>query len=287
MQTGETGHPALASVIIPAHNEGRTIARNLAALREGTGPGDLEVIVVCNGCTDDTADAARSADPSARVVQIAQPSKAEAVRLGNTLTNVFPRVHLDADVEISGRAVLSLLGALDGTVLATAPAREVPRDGVSRWVSWYYDVWERLPQVRDSLFGRGVVALAQEGQERVSVLPQVMGDDLAISDAFSADERRVVPDAVVVVRPPKTVADLVRRRVRVATGNRQVDAHGLRRAESRTDLGGLLDLVRREPRLAPRMVVFGVVTLVARVRARRAVRAQDFQTWQRDESSRE
>lgn len=276
----------LASVVIPAHNEGRTIARNLAALEDGVRSGDLEVVVVCNGCTDDTADAARAAAPGARVVEIAQPSKAEAVLLGNTLTTVFPRIHLDADVEISGGALLELLAPLEDGFLATAPSRVVPRAGVSRWVAWYYDVWEELPQVRSSLFGRGVVALSREGQERVSSLPRVMGDDLVMSDAFDAGERCVVPGAVVVVRPPKTVADLVRRRVRVATGNSQADARGLRRDESRTDARGLLRLLRDRPTLGPRILVFGAVTVVARAKAARAVRSGDFGTWQRDESSR-
>ena len=286
MRTAEERSPALASVVIPAHNEARTIARSLQALRSGISPTDLDVVVVCNGCTDDTADAARAADPSARVVELPQPSKSEAVRLGNTLTTVFPRIHLDADVEISGRSLLGLLGPLDDGFLAAAPERVVPREGVSRWVAWYYDVWEELPHVRSSLFGRGVVALSREGQERVSALPQVMGDDLVMSDAFTDDERCVVADAVVVVRPPKTVSDLLRRRVRVATGNHQADSRGLRRDDSRTDVGGLFRLLRKDPRLAPRMLVFGAVTAVARVRAKRAVRAQDFGTWQRDESSR-
>ena len=45
----------LASVVIPAHNERRVIGRCLRALREGAAPGELDVIVVANACTDDTA----------------------------------------------------------------------------------------------------------------------------------------------------------------------------------------------------------------------------------------
>jgi hypothetical protein len=45
-------------------------------------------------------------------------------------------------------------------------------------------------------------------------------------------------------------------------------------------------MVRREPRLAPRMPVFLAAALIARRRARAAVSSGDFSTWLRDESSR-
>jgi len=278
---------AVASVIIPAHNEAATIGRNLRALRDGMGSDDLDVVVVCNGCTDLTADVARHADPLARVIEIPQPSKAEAVRVGNTATDVFPRVHLDADIELHGSAVRQLLDPITRDhVLATAPRREVPRDGCSRWVRWYYDVWESLPQVESGLFGRGVVVLSEQAQARVAALPPVMGDDLAMSDSFSGEERRVVAGAVAVVRPPRTVGDLVRRRVRVATGNAQAGRLGVRRPASRTSVRTLLGLAVGRPGLALRMPVFVAIHIAAQVGARRALRSDDFTTWQRDESSR-
>ncbi len=81
---------AVASVVIPAHNEGSSIGRTLRALRTGVGEDDLDVVVVCNGCTDATAAVARQTDPRALVIEIAQPSKREAVRVGNAATHVFP-----------------------------------------------------------------------------------------------------------------------------------------------------------------------------------------------------
>jgi glycosyltransferase involved in cell wall biosynthesis len=278
---------AVASVVIPAHNEAATIGRNLQALRRGTRDDDLDVVVVCNGCTDQTAEAARGADPRARVIEIAQPSKVEAVRVGNSATDVFPRVHLDADIELSGSDLLALLEPISGRgVLATAPRREVPKAGCSPWVRWYYDVWESLPQVQSGLFGRGVVALSREAQERVTALPRMMSDDLGMSDAFSDEERCVVPTAVAVVHPPRTVRDLVRRRIRIATGNTQAARLGVRRPASRTRVPTLLGLAARRPRLALRLPVFLGVHVAAQLGARRAVRAGDFTSWQRDESSR-
>ena len=275
-----------ASVIIPAHNEVATLGRNLQSLRDGAPP--LEILVVCNGCTDDTAEVARAVMPPVRVIEISEPSKAEAVRVGNEATTVFPRLHLDADVEVSGASIAALVAPLvEGRALATAPRREIPKVGCSVWVRWYYEVWERLPQVRAGLFGRGAFALSEAGQARVSAVPRVLSDDLVASEAFSDSERLVVEESVVVVRPPRTVSDLIRRRVRVATGNRQADGLGLRTSEARTSLGDLGRILAGEPRLFPHVLVFLGVTLVARFRARRAARVGDYHTWQRDESSRQ
>jgi glycosyltransferase involved in cell wall biosynthesis len=279
---------ALASVVIPAHNEARTIARNLTALLDGFAPGELEVVVVCNGCSDDTAALARATAAAIRVVEIGVPSKIEAVRVGNAATDVFPRVHLDADVELSGRSLRALVAPLTADeVLATAPRRILSRDRSSALVRWYYDVWEQLPQVGRGLFGRGAIALSEEGQARVSSLPRIMSDDLAISDAFEDWERRVVVDAEVVVRPPTRVVDLIRRRVRVVTGNAQAAQQGVRRQESATTYRVLVQLVVDQPRLALRMPVFLAVTALARLLSRRAVRSGDYTTWHRDESSRQ
>ena len=80
----------VASVVIPAHDEEATVGRSLRAIRRGTSPGDLEVLVVCNGCTDATAAAARHAGPARPRIEIAQPSKSEAVRVGNAAPRLPP-----------------------------------------------------------------------------------------------------------------------------------------------------------------------------------------------------
>jgi cellulose synthase/poly-beta-1,6-N-acetylglucosamine synthase-like glycosyltransferase len=276
------------SVVIPAHNEERVIARNLVRLHEGVEPGVLDVVVVCNGCNDGTAAAARAAVPGVRVIELVEPSKAAAVRAGNAASAVFPRVHLDADVQLSGADVLRLVRPLvDEGLLATAPRRIVPRGRASILVRWYYDVWEQLPQVRAGLFGRGAIALSQEGNERVFALPEVLNDDLAISDAFETDECRIVHEAKVTVVPPATLRDLLRRRVRIATGNTQAAAVGVQRSDSGTRLSGLVRLSLGKPGLALRLPVFLGVALIARYQSRRVVRAGDFSTWLRDESSRQ
>lgn len=276
----------VAGVVIPAHDEAAVLAGNLRRLLAGLEPGRLDVVVVCNGCTDDTAAVARAV-PGVRVIEIAEASKTLAVAAGNAACTTFPRVHLDADCAIGGADVLRLVAALDAPgVLAVAPERVLDVDGCGWLVRQFYRVWEALPQVRQGLFGRGVFVLSEEGQRRVDALPRVMSDDLAVSEAFAPHERLVVAGALVVVRAPRRLGDLVRRRARVATGVSQADQLGVRRPGSATSVRVLARLALRQPRLAPGVPVFLAVGVVARLRSRRAVRAGDYSTWLRDESSR-
>lgn len=277
----------IASIVIPAHDEERVIGRLLTGLTSSGRGGHFEITVVCNGCTDATADIARSVDSGIRVIERETPSKHDALRAGNAAACAFPRLFVDADVEIDAAAALRLVQALDDEgLLAVAPRRCIPRDGVSWIVKAYYDVWEQLPSVRDGLFGRGVIALSRAGFERLGDIPQMMGDDLVISEAFAARERAIIEAAVVTIHPPRTLADLHRRRVRAATGNAQADEAGLRQPSTSTSARSIVDVIRHRPRLALRMPVFLAVSLAGRIGARRAVRRGDFTTWGRDESSR-
>lgn len=274
-------------VVIPAHDEERQIGRLLDALLDGARPGELEIVVVCNGCHDRTAEMARHRGNDVTVLEIPEPSKRLALRAGDRVAAALPRIYVDADVVLDIDSVRALAARLrDDDVHAAAPRRVLPRDGVARLVSWYYDVWESLPQVEAGLFGRGVVALDDIGVSRVGALPPSMSDDLVMSEAFALDERAVVSSATVVVRPPKTLRDLLRRRIRVVTGNAEAQRAGLRSDEARTSLRTLGRLAREQPRLIPKVPVFAGVTVAARLSARRRIRQGDFSTWLRDESSR-
>lgn len=275
-----------ASVVVSAHNEERAIGRLLGRLNTEGAQRGLEVIVVCNGCTDSTAEVA-SRFAGVRVGSIPDASKYLAMRRGDRLAATFPRLFVDADVEIDAEDVFQLADAVrEGVVHASAPSRVLPMDDVHRIVRWYYDVWQELPQVRYGLFGRGVVALSEEGNRRYGQLPPAMSDDVVASEAFAPEERVVLESAKVLIRPPQTIADLIRRRVRVQTGNAQADSAGLRGGPARTSLSALIHVVRCRPGLLPKVPVFLGVAVVARFRARRAIRRGDFRTWLRDESSR-
>jgi glycosyltransferase involved in cell wall biosynthesis len=281
--------PGVVTVIIPAHNEARVIGRLLGQLASGARPGEFDVIVVANGCTDDTAQVAASYGAPVRVISIPMPSKREAFLAGDRAARDFPRLYVDADVEIGPADLRALDQVLRRPgVLAAGPRRVLALTGSPALVRWYYDVWARLPEVRSGLFGRGVIGLSAEGHARVTALPPLLADDLAWSLAFAERERVIVPEASAVVHAPRTVRDLVRRRVRAATGVAQVErADGAPAATARTRSSDLLSIVAREPWLAPRVAAFMGVAVIARSRSSRATRKNDYATWLRDESSRQ
>jgi hypothetical protein len=200
----------------------------------------------------------------------------------------FPRIYVDADVELRTEDVRALAEVLRRPgVLAAAPELVLAVAGSSWPVRWYYEVWTRLPEVQQGLFGRGVVAVSEAGYARLERLPSVLAEDLAASLAFSPAERIVAAGARVVVHPPLTLADLLRVRARAAVGVSQVErTEGAPPSTARTRPQDLLSIVRSRPRLTPRVTVFLAITILARFRARRAVRRGDFSTWLRDESSR-
>lgn len=98
----------------------------------------------------------------------------------------------------------------------------------------------------------------------------------------------MVGGAGVVVHPPRTWRDLMKRRVRAAVSTAQVEQQqGPEEASARTSVADLKALVRRDPKLFPSVVVFLAAAVAARRASRKAIRAQDFGTWLRDESSRQ
>ena len=63
------------SIVIPAHNQAPGIGRLLTALLDHASPTKFKIIVVCNGCADDTADVARESGSTVKVIKVPVVSK--------------------------------------------------------------------------------------------------------------------------------------------------------------------------------------------------------------------
>lgn len=211
----------IASVVVPAHNEEAALGRTLRLLLAGSTPGELDVVVVPNACSDKTAEVGKRA--GVRVIETPVPGKVNALRLGDAACRTFPRIYLDADVELSLASVRILVAALARPgVLACAPVPEWDLTGASWLARRVHQVHDQLVAPNRALAGAGVYVLSQSGHDRAFPLPDVISDDEWVHRSFDPSERLVVLDSRSMVRPPRTVTAHLRRRLRVQQGNRQL-----------------------------------------------------------------
>ena len=234
---------AIASVVIPAHNEERTIGRGLARLLNGAPTGTLDVVVVANACTDATADVARAS--GVHVIETAVAGKAHALNLGDADCTVFPRLYLDADVEVDLATVCAMVETLDEDgIHACSPVAVLDLRGTGPVVRRVHRVHEELFGPRRALAGVGLYAVDEQGHRTVFPIPDVVADDEWVNRSFAAEERRVVPTARSVVRPAPTLLAHLRRRTRVRMGNHQLALMGRSATNSDGRISALVRLVR-------------------------------------------
>ncbi len=253
----------MVTVVIPAHNESHVIEPLLRKLIPAEGNSDVAVIVVASGCSDNTAQIASSFGKNIRVIDIPAGSKRSALLAGDAAASGFPRIYVDADVVLGRYDVLALAAELAKPgVLAAVPERALALDGCALLVRWYYDIWLRLPEIRRGLFGRGVLGVNEAGHHRLRDMPPTAAGDLAASLQFAHAERRVVAQARVLCRTPRTVTALVRYRCCVVS---EIARAGASRSallwETRAYPADLLGIVRAEPGAAPAVAAFLLVTV--------------------------
>ena len=142
----------LISVIIPARNEERRLPACLQALAEQDYRGQVQVIVVPNGCSDSTASVARShvgrmAPGQTLLVsqEMQAGSKPEALNKGDRLARAGQRVYLDADALLSSNALSMMAKALEQPgIHICAPRRKIKRP-VGMAARCYARVWSSWP----------------------------------------------------------------------------------------------------------------------------------------------
>ncbi|MCA9001401.1 MAG: glycosyltransferase, partial [Planctomycetes bacterium] len=158
-------------LILPAHNEAGVLAHNLKVLLKDLRP-DVQVLVACNGCSDNTAGIARTFEPRVRVLDLERPSKVGALNAADGELEGFPRIYLDADVEISGDSMNRVVEVLEAGAVAAEPIPVLDTHGASPWVRAYYAVWQALHGRKPGSVGSGLYGLSEEGRGRFGAFPQ-------------------------------------------------------------------------------------------------------------------
>jgi glycosyltransferase involved in cell wall biosynthesis len=276
----------MISIVVPARNEGSVISRMLSTLVGGSSFEKMKVTVVCNGCTDNTAEIARRFSPGVRVIESDVASKTHALNLGDQTSSAFPRIYADADVVITASAIRALAARLErGDVLAAAPTPDINLTGCSRLVRAYFSVRARLPSASEGIGGSGVYALSEAGRNRFAEFPDVIADDTYVRLQFRPEERVTLPTVRSVVFAPRTIKHLVVIRTRAYVGTLELTRRfpDLCRNRGQANNRALITLFK-QPRLWLGLLTYGCVNTLARVNAAVFYRSGKF--WHRDDSSR-
>jgi len=189
------------SIIIPANNEAARIAGCLRSLlaQRGLGGRPLQIVVVPNGCSDETAGIARAhEDEFARrgwqlaVVELAKGGKIDALNAGDERALAPARLYLDADILCGPDLLARLLGALDGPRAVYAGARLEVTPPVSPISRLYARFWQSLPFLTRGVSGAGLFAVNEAGRRRWDRFPPIIADDAFVRGLFAPSERVLV-----------------------------------------------------------------------------------------------
>ena len=230
------GSAPAVSVIIPAYNESRVIVKTVQALIESEYPGFLEIIVIDDGSTDDTAsvvDAHFHSRQNFKLIRQENRGKAAALNAGIIAAEGQVIVAIDADTLLRADAVAMLarhfseadIGAVSGNMMVGNPINMLTRA-------------QRL----EYLFANNLDRRALELLNGITVVPGAIGafrkDDLVRLNGFSSETlaedsdltirlliagKRVVyePYAIALTEVPETLTDLKKQRFRWSFGKFQ------------------------------------------------------------------
>ena len=184
------------NIIIPASNESALIGACLAALLASRGVPRARVIVVANGCQDDTAAVARGFAERAEkrgwellVETLERGHKPGALNAGDALASEGARVYLDADVVVSPDLLKQIFDILDKeTPLYASGIVQIPQPAslVSRA---YARIYRQVPFMTQGVPGCGLFAVNPAGRMRWGVFPDIIADDTFVRLSFSPSER--------------------------------------------------------------------------------------------------
>ncbi|NQX88386.1 MAG: glycosyltransferase [Halioglobus sp.] len=268
------------SVIIPAFNEEAVISRTLNALSVNAQYDQIDVIVVCNGCNDNTASIVRDKFPETKVLELEEASKTGAINKGLSEAADGPVLLLDADVSLDIDAARALIASVDNTDIDAAIGHmRVVIDGASWMVKAFYNIWMLHPYITSGKFA-AAIALSSGGRRRIGRLPPVIADDTYLRRIIPTDRVVVLPKVHFYVQAPRNVQSLLRVRARVYRGNRQlaIGPHREHQKESR----GLLSIVTRKPGVWIYLPFYIGITAIAKAMSH----SRSHVKWQRDCSSR-
>ncbi|MGB3246346.1 MAG: glycosyltransferase family 2 protein [Sulfitobacter sp.] len=185
------------SVLIPAQNEAAWLPACLDALLASTEvQGSVEVIVIANGCTDDTVPTARGFEERSRlkgwsliVLDLKEGGKLNALNEGEDVATGDVLIYLDADVKVCRSLIAQIVAALKGETPLYASGRPLVTTGDKAIIRAYTRFWETTPFMVHGVPGFGIYAMNRAGRARWKAWPDIISDDTFARLNFIPEER--------------------------------------------------------------------------------------------------
>ncbi|MEP5154794.1 glycosyltransferase, partial [Planktotalea sp.] len=191
------------TLILPANNEAAHIAPCLEAVLASeplVHDAGVQIIVVPNGCTDETASIARGFLEQAKargwqldVIELEQGSKLAALNAGDAASKASIVAYLDVDVVV-GRHLLrqtaEALSVQDARYATGSVCLSKTRNLVTRAYGTFY---LQTPFMKQNAPGCGFFAMNRQGRARWATWPAIISDDTFARLNFAPDERVQVP----------------------------------------------------------------------------------------------
>lgn len=191
----------LCTIILPAHDEADYILPCLQGVLAQDHTGPVHLIVAANGCTDATAELARSQAGAfanrgwfLRVEELPQGGKIGALNHADGCAQPGIRLYLDADIRMSPRLLSGLVAILDTPQPRYAGGRLVVAPAQSAISRAYARFWQKLPFVAQGVTGAGLFAVNAAGRARWGAFPQIISDDTFARLQFEEAERFLVDE---------------------------------------------------------------------------------------------
>jgi len=274
------------SVIITAYNEATVIRTTLQLLASEQGTRDYQIIVICNGCTDDTEKIVRCEFKDVHCYSLSQASKALAIRYAESLNPGFPRLYLDADIECEQTQVEKLveLGREHDEPRLIIPGSKLITQHSSGLVKSFYRVWYNTEHVRLAGYGAGAYLVNKLARERFGIWPELIADDGFVRSQFTPNEILIAHTCNVTVKAPKKLSTLIRVKARSKFGNLELENYLEQLKQKQSSITKTMLPVIEHLKWYDKAVYYGV-NLMALVIAKCEYRAGK-KRWYRDDSNR-
>lgn len=278
----------MATVIVPAHNESSVIEECLNSIINQAGIDNI--IVPCNGCTDDTVEIVQTKYPSVVCLNIKKPSKTNALNVAEEKAQAlgvsYPIFYIDADTKLSENAILNITEAMQGSTTQLAAPTPIIDTSHSSWlVKTYYKVWINLPYIKEGVIATCSFIVSEEGRKRFDKFADVIGDDGFIRCHFKNKEISNIEGAEIYIRAPQDIFSLIKIKTRARLGNMELIARNKCPVIENKNYGNVM-----KKRLFSKdffnTSVYILIALAIRVRANLQFKKLDDYQWEKDTSSR-